>query len=252
MLKIRVIPTLLHQRSGLVKGVGFAADRRIGTATQAIRVFRMRDVDELLFLDVAATREGRAPDLDLIDELADDCSMPLTVGGGVRTVADIERLLMVGADKVAINSAALADPSLIEEGAKRFGVQCIVVSIDARRTPDGYEVYAAAGTAATGRDPVAWAREAEARGAGEIVVTSVERDGTMRGFDIDLVARVSGAIRIPTIASGGAGKPADFVAAVEQGGAAAVAAGAIFQFTETTPRDIRDALHAAGYPVRRT
>src|SRR5262245_17793097 len=178
--KTRIMPTLLFKDVGLVKGVGFDSWRRVGAAMQSVKVYNMREVDELIFLDIAATRQNRPPDFPVIDELADECFMPLTVGGGIRGVDDVRRLLEVGADKVSLNTAAIQRPDVIGEIAERFGSQCVVVSIDFRRGPDGGgEVYTHSGTVATGRDPVAVAVEAERRGAGEILLTSIDRDGGM-------------------------------------------------------------------------
>ena len=251
MLKIRMMPTLLHRDVGLVKGVGFDSWRRVGTAMQAIKVYNMREVDELVFLDVTATAEARSPDFRLIDELADECFMPLTVGGGIRNLDDVRRLLQVGADKVAVNTAAVETPSLVRQIADRFGSQCVVVSIDVRRhADDRLEVFTRSGTTATGRDPVALAKDVEALGAGEILLTSVERDGRMDGYDVDLIRRVTQAVRIPVIASGGAGSYADMAAALREGKASALAAASIFHFTQQTPLEAKRFLHAEGFHVR--
>ena len=235
MLKTRVMPTLLWKESNLVKGEGFNSWRAIGGAMQAVKVFNLREVDELVFLDVAATLAGEAPDFELIDELANECFMPLTVGGGVRDGEDVRHLLQVGADKVAIGSAALDNPAMLEPLARRFGAQCIVASIDFRCTADGNaQVWAGSGTRNTGLNVIEWAREVERRGAGEILLTSIERDGTLQGYDVEVTRQVCAAVSIPVIASGGAGSYAD-MAQVLHAGAAAVAAGAIFQFTQATP-----------------
>lgn len=250
MLKIRVMPTLLYRGSGLVKGIGFDSWRPIGAAIQAVRVFALREVDELVFLDIAATGEGRPPDVELIGEMADACRMPLAVGGGITTLDDIQRLLVAGADKVVIGTAALRDPDLVSRASARFGAQCVVVALDCRRRADGgHEVYARCGREATGRDAVAVAREMERAGAGELIATSIERDGTMTGYDLDLVRAIASAVRIPVIASGGAGDGDHCVAAV-RAGAAAVAAGAMFQFTEQTPIAVKHRLVDAGIPAR--
>lgn len=250
MLKVRVVPTLLYKDFGLVKGVAFDSWRRTGDALQAMKVYNLREVDEIVLLDIAATPAGRGPDFELVDELADDCFVPLTVGGGVRSMADITGLLAVGADKVAINSAAVARPDLIDEGASTFGSQCIVVAIDVRRDAAGRcSVTTHCGQRSTDLDPVAWAIEAERRGAGEILLTSVERDGTRRGYDIDLIRSVSAAVSLPVVASGGAGSYEDMVFALGAG-AAAVAAATIYHFTEMTPREAKSFLKNRGYPVR--
>jgi len=250
MLKIRVMPTLLFKDVGLVKGVGFKSDRRVGAALQAIRVYNRRGVDELVFVDVAATRSDRPPPFALIDELADECFMPLTVGGGVRSVDDIGRLLAVGADKVAINTAAIADSGLIAEGSSRFGAQCMVVSIDVRREDDGWQVYSHAGTHPTGLDPVSWAQTAERLGAGEILLTSIDRDGTMQGYDVEITRRVSEAVSIPLVASGGAGEYAHMAEVLREGAASAVAAASIYHFTHNTPREAKVFLQREGFAMR--
>ena len=247
MLKIRVMPTLLFKDVGLVKGVRFDSWRRVGGAMQAIKVYNMREVDELVFLDITATLESREPDFETIDELADECFMPLTV---VKSVDDVGRLLRVGADKVALNTVAVTDPDVISAAAERFGTQCVVVSIDAKRTGNGYEVWIGAGTRPTGIDPVGLAVEAERRGAGEILLTSIDRDGTMEGYDTELTARVTSAVSIPVIASGGAGTYDHMASALSEGGAAAVAAASIFHFTQQTPLEAKQHLKARGFPVR--
>lgn len=251
MLKVRIIPTLLYKDHGLVKGVGFDSWRRVGTALPAIKVYSMREVDELILVDIAATREGRSVDIEEIDRLADECFMPLTVGGGVRTVEDFRRLLRAGADKVAINSAAVDTPGLIGEAAALAGSQCVVVSIDVRRSPDGRcEVWTHAGTRPTGLDAAAWARNVEARGAGEILLTSIDRDGTMDGYDFDMISAVCNAVSLPVIASGGVGAFEHMRKAIQDCGASAVAAASIFHFTEKTPREAKAHLGAHGIPVR--
>ena len=250
MLKVRVLPTLLFKDLGLVKGVQFNSWRRIGSAPQAVKVYNLREVDELVFLDIEATRAGRSPDFQTIDEIADDCFMPLTVGGGVRTLEDVRHLLKVGADKVAINTAAVEDPDFIRAASGTFGAQCIVVSIDVKCHPDGRrEVYTRSGTRPTGLDIVPTAKRMEAAGAGEILLTSIDRDGTMTGYDTELVRRVCESVSIPVIASGGAGSWEHMAAAIESG-AAAVAAASIFQFTEKTPLEMKRGLISRGIAVR--
>jgi cyclase len=250
MLKIRVMPTLLHKDVGLVKGTAFDSWRRVGGAMQAIKVYNMREVDELVFLDITATRDRRQPDFELIDDLADECFMPLAVGGGITCSDDVRHLLMVGADKVVVNTAAIDRPEIVTEIAERFGSQCIVVSIDARREANGdHQVYVDAGTRPTGLDPVAVAQRAAAAGAGEILITSIERDGTMEGYDLDLLRAVAKSVSVPVIASGGAGNYRHFAEALEAG-ASALAAASIFHYTEQTPREAKRYLREQGYPVR--
>jgi imidazole glycerol-phosphate synthase subunit HisF len=251
MLKIRVLPTLLYRDVELVKGVGFDSWRRVGSVMQAIKVYNMRRVDELVFLDISATRAGHPPDFALIDEIADECFMPLTVGGGVRSVEDVRRLLQVGADKVAINTALVETPEVVQQVAGRFGSQCVIASIDAKRHPDGhYEVFTHSGTRSTGIDPLRLARRAEQSGAGEILLTSIDRDGTLSGYDIELIRQVTDGVSIPVIASGGAGRAEHMAAALREGRAAAVAAASCYHFTELTPLEVKQHLRANGFPVR--
>lgn len=251
MLKVRILPTLLYRDVELVKGEGFDSWRRIGSVMQAIKVYNLREVDELVFLDISATRAGRPPDLTLVDEIADECFMPLTVGGGIRAIEDVRGLLRVGADKVAVNTAAVESPDLIRQIASRFGSQCVVVSIDFRRRPDGSaEVWTRSGTQGTGRDPVDLARQAEKSGAGEILLTSIERDGTLGGYDVETIRRVSEVVGIPVIASGGCGSYEHMESALRQGKASAVAAAAMFHFTQQTPLEAKRFLRSRGFAVR--
>ena len=252
MLKVRIMPTLLYKNLGLVKGERFDPWRRVGGAMQAIKVYNMREVDELVFLDITATNEGRQPDFDLIDDLADECFMPLTVGGGVRDANDVQNLLKVGADKVSLNTIAVDAPDVVKTCAERYGSQCIVVSIDARREDDGrHQVYTHSASRPTGLDPVAVARQAEENGAGEILLTSIDRDGTMTGYDVDLINAVSRAVKVPVVASGGCGDYAHMKDALADGEASAVAAASIFHFTERTPAEAKAYLESCGFPVRR-
>ncbi len=251
MLKVRVMPTLLFKGMGLVKGVRFDSWRRVGSAMQSIKVYNMREVDELVFLDISATQEWREPDYEMIDELADECFMPLTVGGGIRTIEHVQRLLQVGADKVAINTAAVENKKIIKDVAQRFGSQCAVVSIDFKKNEKGvYEVCTHSGTRPTGLDPVQFAKEAEAMGAGEILLTSVDLDGTMTHYDLEMTRRVSEAVKIPVIASGGASSYEDMYEALTKGKASAVAAASIFHFTQQTPLEAKALLAERGIPVR--
>ena len=251
MLKHRVMPTLLYKNLGLVKGRQFDSTRRTGSAIQAIKVYNMREVDELVFLDITATLEGRPPDFSLIDELADECFMPMAVGGGITNVEDIRRLLSVGADKVVLNSSAVSSPKLIAEAADRFGSQCVVISIDVKVNSQGeHEVYTHCGSRPTGLHPIELASKVEALGAGEILITSIDRDGTMEGYDVPLVRSVSDAVAIPVIASGGAGSYAHMAEAITIGKADAVAAASIFHFTEQTPKGAKHFLDSLGIPVR--
>lgn len=251
MIKTRIIPTLLYKNFTLVKGVSFDSWRRVGSLLQAIKVYRLREVDELIFLDISATQEGRSPDFRLVDDFADECFMPLTVGGGIRSVEDIKTLLRCGADKVAINSAAVEAPEIIREAARKFGSQCIVASIDAKKTPDGRrEVFIHSGTKPTGKEPSLFAREVEKLGAGEILLTSIDRDGTMEGYDWELTQSVVDAVSIPVIASGGAGSYDHMLEALVKGKASAVAAASIYHFTQMTPLEAKHFLREKGIRVR--
>lgn len=250
MLKTRVMPTLLFKEIGLVKGVAFDSWRRVGSAMQAVKVYNLREVDEMIFLDISATRDARPPDLETIDELADECFVPLTAGGGVRTLEDVRRLLRAGADKVSLNTAAIENPELVRRISETYGSQCLVVSIDARQGPGGWEAYTHSGTVATGRDPIELASQAARSGAGEILLTSIDRDGTMEGYDVELTRRVSAAVSIPVIASGGAGNYEHMATVLRDGGAAAVAAASIFHFTQQTPLEAKRHLHDRGIAVR--
>lgn len=251
MLKVRIIPTLLWKDVGLVKGVGFNSWRRVGTVLPAIKVYNAREVDELMLFDITATTEERELDYESIREFCCESFVPLTFGGGIRNLGQIRELLRCGADKVSINSAAYENPGLVTDAATRFGSQCIAVGIDVRLV-DGarYECVSRSGSKLTGRDPVAWAREAALLGAGEIIITSVERDGTMQGYDLELIRRVSDAVDIPVIASGGAGNYGHLHLALQEGRASAVAAASIFHFTEQTPREAKKFLAAQGILVR--
>jgi cyclase len=251
MLKVRVIPTLLWKQFGLVKGVNFNSWRRVGPVLPAIMVYNRREVDELILVDVLAHQSDDDPDFESINEFGRECFVPLTIGGGIRRIDQVQRMLRAGADKVCVNTAAYDNPEFVGEIAKLYGVQCVVASIDVRRHESGrWECFSNAGQAATGRDVVAWAKELEDRGAGEILLTSIERDGTMRGYDLPLIAAVTQAVSIPVIAAGGAGTYQHMVDAVAQSGASAVAAASIFHFTEQTPAKAKAAMEAAGIPVR--
>lgn len=250
MLKCRVIPTLLHKDVGLVKGVRFDSWRRVGAAMQAVKVYNLRDVDELVFFDITATPNQRRPDFEQIEELTRECFMPMTVGGGVRTIHDMECLLQAGADKVAINTAAVERPSLLREGADRFGRQCIVACLDVCRRDEDWEVVTHCGRQPAGQSVVKCAKSMEADGAGEIILTSIDQDGTMEGYDLALIKMVTQAVRIPVVASGGAGSYQHMVEAVVQSGAAAVAAASMFHFTEQTPKEAKIRMGEQGIPVR--
>ena len=250
MLKVRVIPTLLWKNLGLVKGVGFDSWRRVGTVLPSIKVYNTREVDELILVDITASGENREPDYESVAEYSAECFIPMTVGGGIRHLDHITKLLHAGADKITINSAAYHSPLLVEQAAQRFGSQCVAVSIDVRKNAEGRdECYSHGGSVPTGKEPVAWAKQLESMGAGEILLTSVERDGMMQGYALDLIATLTAEIRIPVIASGGAGNYLHMAEAVAHG-ASAVAAASIFHFTEQTPLEAKNFLAARGIPVR--
>ncbi len=250
MLKTRVIPTLLMRDINLVKGPAFDSWRAVGAPMQSVKVFNRRDVDELVLLDIAATPAGRGPDIEMVATLARECFVPLTVGGGITEIDQIRHLLLAGADKVSINSAAYTTPELVIKASEAYGSQCIVAAIDYRNHAEGRrECYRGCGTAATGIDPVARAIELERLGAGEIQLTAIERDGLMEGYDLKTIADVAAAVSIPVIASGGAGSYADMEAAI-RAGASAVSAASIYLFTQATPLEAKAHLAAAAIPVR--
>jgi cyclase len=235
----------------VVKGVNFVALRDAGDPVQAAAAYDAAGADELCFLDITASHENRGTLLDIVERTADQCFMPLTVGGGVRSVDDARALLLAGADKVAVNSAAVARPALIGELAMRFGEQCVVVAVDAKAVAPGkWEIFTHGGRKATGIDAVAYAIEAAKLGAGEILLTSMDRDGTKAGYDLALTRTIADAVPVPVVASGGVGGVADLVSGVRDGHASAVLAASIFHFGEVTVAQARAALAAAGLPVR--
>ncbi|MHB0952139.1 MAG: AglZ/HisF2 family acetamidino modification protein [Allorhizobium sp.] len=231
MLTTRVIPSLLLKGSGLVKTTGFKNPVYIGDPINAIKIFNAKEVDELVVLDITASREGRGPAFDTIRDITNECFMPLSYGGGIRTVEDMRNILKAGIEKVIINHAALTNPDLIKQAAAEFGSQAVLVSIDVKKSRwGGPQVYSSSGAKIPEKDPVRWARMVEELGAGEIYLTSVDCEGTMKGYDLKLIEAVSQAVGIPVIASGGAASVEDFQKAKRQGGASAVAAGAMFVF----------------------
>lgn len=250
MLKIRVIPTLLYKSVGLVKGIGFNSWRRVDTVLPAIKVYNVREVDELILVDIEATNEGREPDYESIRDFSRECFVPFCVGGGIHNMDQIKKLLRAGADKVAINSAAYQDPDLITQGASLFGSQCIVASIDCRKIEGRYHCFSNCGQQDTGYLLEDWVLKVVAAGAGEILLTSVELDGTMQGYDIEMVKTVTELVNVPVIASGGAGSYEHMYQAVKEGGASAVAAASIYHFTEQTPKEAKAYLNERGIPVR--
>lgn len=230
MQHVRVIPTLLLKDWGVVKTVGFDAETYIGCPINAVRVFNANDVDELILLDILATGEGRTPDLERVTQIADESLMPIAVGGGLRSVDAVRELLACGADKVVLNTAAIEVPGLVEDCAAHFGSQCVVVSIDARRDGEDWQVLTHRGTTVTGLDPRRLAADLQHQGAGEILINSIDRDGTWEGYDLDLIGGVAADVGIPVIACGGAGCLEDFGKAVTEAAASAVAAGSFFLY----------------------
>jgi len=248
---VRIIPCLDVAGGRVVKGVNFVELRDAGDPVQAAAAYDAAGADELCFLDITASHEGRGTLIDIVERTADQCFMPLTVGGGVRSVDDARALLLAGADKVAVNSAAVARPALIGELAMRFGEQCVVVAVDAKQVrPGGWEIFTHGGRTPTGIDAVAYAIDAARLGAGEILLTSMDRDGTRVGYDLALTRAIADAVPVPVIASGGVGSVADLVSGVRDGHASAVLAASIFHFGQVTIAEARAALAAAGLPVR--
>jgi cyclase len=253
MLTKRIIPCLDVKDGRVVKGVNFLDLRDAGDPVEQAQIYDAARADELVFLDITATHEKRDTVRKMVRAVADTVFIPFTVGGGIRTVDDIRAILLAGADKISINSAAVRRPSLIGEGAQRFGAQCIVVAIDAKRTgktPSGWEVYVTGGRTPTGIDVLEWAREAESRGAGEILLTSMDTDGTQAGYDIPLTRSVADQVRIPVIASGGAGTLAHFADALTEGGADAALAASLFHYGELSIGEVKAYLKTRGIPVR--
>ncbi len=251
MLKVRIIPCLDVHAGRVVKGVKFVDLVDAGDPVEQARVYDRAGADELTFLDITASSDNRDTLYDVVARTAEQCFMPLTVGGGVRQVEDIRKLLLAGADKVSINTAAVTRPEFVAEGANKFGAQCIVVAIDAKQTgPDKWEVFTHGGRNRTGLDAVEWARRMVSLGAGEILLTSMDRDGTKQGFDLKLTRAVADAVTVPVIASGGVGSLKDMVDGVLEGHASALLAASIFHFGTFSIAQVKQALIAAGIPVR--
>ncbi|MGH2441652.1 MAG: imidazole glycerol phosphate synthase subunit HisF [Chloroflexota bacterium] len=250
MLAKRIVPCLDVKDGRVVKGVHFQTLRDAGDPVELASVYEQQGADEIVFLDISASVEGRETLIDLVQRTSMSVFIPFTVGGGVRTVRDMGAVLRAGADKVAINTRALADPGLISEGAKAFGSQCVVVAIDAKRMGDGWRVYSHGGREDTGRDAIEWLREAVERGAGELLVTSIDADGTRCGYDIPLLMALARWAPVPVVASGGAGDLDDFRAALQEGRADAALAASLFHYGSYTVGDVKRYLAARGVEVR--
>jgi cyclase len=250
VLALRVIPCLDVKDGRVVKGVNFVSLRDAGDPVEQARAYDREGADEITFLDIGATHENRGTMLDVVSRTAAEVFIPLTVGGGVRSVEDMRALLLAGADKVSVNSAALADPDLVRRGAEAFGSQAIVVAVDARRVAPGrWEIFTHGGRRETGVDAVEWARRVESLGAGELLLTSMDRDGTGEGFDLDLLRAVRAAVRLPLVASGGVGKLEHFVEGA-MAGATGLLAASVFHYGQFRIAEAKAALAAAGLPVR--
>ena len=250
MLKIRLIPTLLWKDYGLVKGAQFNNSRRVGPIRPVIKVYNARDVDEIMLCDVGATSKNVEPNYALVKEVAMDCCVPLTVAGGISKLEHIENLLIAGADKVALNSSLYLNPSLLTQAAARFGSQCIMASVDAKRNENRWICVSDSGTKIQSDEPGIWAHQLADRGAGEILITSIDQDGTMGGYDLGLVESVCGSVGIPVIASGGAAGAKHMLEVLHNSNVSALGAASIFHFTEITPLAIKKELLESGIPVR--
>ncbi|MCD8052303.1 MAG: imidazole glycerol phosphate synthase subunit HisF [Clostridiales bacterium] len=251
MLAKRIIPCLDVRDGRVVKGVNFVNIRDAGDPVELAAYYSQQGADEIVFLDITATYEARKTVADMVRRTVERVYVPVTVGGGIRTVEDFQELLRAGADKISVNSAAVKDPTLISRAAERFGSQCVVLAIDARhRAEGGYEVVVAGGRIPTGKDAVEWAKEGEALGAGEILLTSMDADGTKQGFDIEMTKAITDAVNIPVIASGGCGSLAHFAEVFQQADADAALAASLFHFGELTVPQVKDYLRGQNIPVR--
>ena len=250
MLKTRLIPCLDVKNGRVVKGVNFLDLKDAGDPVEQAKFYDDSGADELCFLDITASHENRGTILGVVERTAEQCFIPLTVGGGIRTLEDIRRLLKAGADKISINTAAVKNPQLVESAAKKFGSQCVVVALDARRTNKGYEIFTHGGRTQTGIDALDWAKRMESLGAGELLLTSMDRDGTQKGFDLELTQMIADAVKIPLIASGGVGKLQHLVDGVKVGHASAVLAASIFHFGTYSIGEAKSYMESKGIAIR--
>ncbi len=250
MLKVRIIPCLDVDNGRVVKGINFISLRDAGDPVEQATVYSKEGADEITFLDITATHQKRKPMLEVIKKTAEQCFVPLTVGGGIQNMSGITEFLLAGADKVSMNSAAIKNPNLIKESSNKFGNQCIVVAIDAKKKSKSWNVYINGGRVDTGIDAIVWAKKAESFGAGELLLTSMDKDGTKSGFDLELTAKISAAVSIPVVASGGVGNLQDFLDGIKIGGASAVLAASVFHFKEITIRDVKIYLKSKNINVR--
>jgi len=253
LLKIRLIPTLLLKNGRMVKPKKFGADgeRDVGYPVTTARIYNSQDADELIFLDITASTEGRDFLIDTLHKVSKDCFVPLTAGGGIHSINDIQNLLKAGADKISINTSAIKNPKLISEAAQKFGSQCIVVSIDVKEiSPGHYEVFTERGKNSTGLDVLSWTQQVTELGAGEILLTSIDREGTMQGYDLNLIKIVSKNVSIPVIANGGAGTRQHFVDAIKLSNASAVAASSVFHFSDSNLTQVKSFIFNSGISIR--
>ena len=252
MVRKRIIPCLDLKDGRVVKGVNFVSLTDAGDPVETAKLYNAFGADEIVFLDITASYRGETPMWDVISRASEQVFLPLTVGGGIRSTEDFRKMLACGADKIAVNSAAIKDPTLITEAALKFGRQCVVLAVDAKKNAEGrYDVYLNGGRVNTGKDAVEWIREGVERGAGEVLLTSMDRDGTKAGYDIELTRRAADAVNVPVIASGGAGRMQDFADVLTAGGADAALAASLFHFGEIEMKDLKDYLAGQGIPVRR-
>lgn len=250
VLKVRLIPTVLFMNGIAVKSKRFTEYRNVGSYLNVVRVYRSRGVDELIFVDITATNQARLLPEYVVSEISKECNMPLTVGGGVTSLSDITHLLTSSADKVSINSFLLKNQNFLGEASEKFGSANLVASMDVKKIDNNYIVFGNGGRLNSAIDAVTWAQNLEACGAGEILLTSIDKDGTMTGYDLNLIRQIVDNVRIPVIAAGGAGEPSHVVDAVLKGGASAVSAASIFHFTQHTPKEVKEAMAREGISVR--